>query len=148
MKTVDGGKTVTQASPTPASSALIVLLDLAIDPRQPTHLYGVRQDGTLSTSVDGGQTWATLGNGLPQGSVRGIVAGPAAGSTSQPAPLYAATAQGVYASFDNGATWATLGSGLADTSALTVSVDPNHGTVYAGVEGAGGLFVLMPAAAP
>ena len=149
MKTVDGGKTVTQAFPTPASSALILLLDLAIDPRQPTRLYGVRQDGTLSTSVDGGQTWAPLGTGLPQGSVRGIVAGPAAaGSTSQPAPLYAATAQGVYASFDDGATWATLGSGLADTSVLTVSVDPNRGTVYAGVEGAGGLFVLMPAPAP
>jgi photosystem II stability/assembly factor-like uncharacterized protein len=146
MKTVDGGKTVTQAFPTPAASALIALLDLAIDPQQPNHLYGVMQDGTLNTSVDGGQTWAPLGTGLPQGSVRGIVASPAGGGISQPLPLYAATAQGVYASFDSGATWAILGSGLANTSVLTVSVDPNRGTVFAGVEGAGGLFVLVPAA--
>jgi hypothetical protein len=67
---------------------------------------------------------------------------PGTGAALQPPPLYAATAQGAYASFDRGATWAPLGAGLASPSVLTLAVDPVSGALCAGVEGAGGLFVL------
>jgi photosystem II stability/assembly factor-like uncharacterized protein len=149
IKTTDGGQTWTLLA------GVANLLDLAIDPQQPARLYAVLQDGTATASTDGGQTWQTMGaaTGLPQGAVRRIVAGPAAsggggngggsgGGASQVPPLYAATAQGAFASFDRGASWALLGSGLANTSVLTVGVDPVAGTVFAGVEGGGGLFVL------
>ncbi len=153
IKTTDGGQTWTLlAGLIDQHTGFEALLDLAIDPQQPTRLYAVRQDGTASASTDGGQTWQPLGTGLPTGAVRRIVTGPAAlaapagsgaaAAATPPPPLYAATAQGVYASFDRGATWAPLGTGLPTPSVLTLAVDPVRGTVYAGVEGAGGLFVL------
>ncbi len=64
------------------------------------------------------------------------------GTGGQAPPLYAATMQGVFASHDRGATWAPLGTGLPASAALTLAVDPITGTVYAGVEGGGGLFAL------
>jgi photosystem II stability/assembly factor-like uncharacterized protein len=144
VKTTDSGQTWTLVG------GVTNLLDLAIDPQQPARLYAVLQDGIATASTDGGQTWQPMGaaTGLPQGAVRRIVPGPPApagigtGGAAQVPPLYAATAQGVFASLDRGASWSLLGSGLADRSVLTVGVDPVAGTVYAGVEGGGGLFVL------
>ncbi len=138
MKSTDGNQTWSLLD------SAASFLDLAIDPQQPSRLYGVLQDGTTTASADGGQTWQSpLGTGLPAG-VNRIVAGPVPGSGGQAPPLYAATAQGVFAAYDRGATWAPLGTGLPAAAALTLAVDATTGTVYAGVEGGGGLFALAP----
>jgi photosystem II stability/assembly factor-like uncharacterized protein len=138
MKSTDGNQTWSLLD------SAASFLDLAIDPQQPSRLYGVLQDGTTTVSADGGQTWQSpLGTGLPAG-VNRIVAGPVPGTGGQAPPLYAATVQGVFASLDRGATWTPLGTGLPAGAALTVTVDATTGTVYAGVEGGGGLFALAP----
>ncbi len=132
LETADGGQTW---NPLAAAGSLA---DLAIDPRQPQHLYGVRSDGTAVASADGGQTWGAPAPGLPAAAGRrlAIVAG-------TPFPtLYAATGNGVFVSKDGGSIWAAL-AGLPVSPALTVAADP-AGAVYAGVEGAGGLFAIVP----
>ncbi len=135
IKTVDGGRTW---SLLPTAETL---LDLIVDPVQPQRLYGIQVDGTFVASADGGQTWQAPGSGLPARTARALTVG--AGS---PAPgLYAATSQGVFASLDRGVTWAPLGIGLPASSVLTVAANPLTGTtIYAGVEGSGGLFALTP----
>ena len=134
MKTVDGGASWSVLDPTER------FLDLAIDPQETQGLVAVRFDGTLAGSVDGGQTWQAIGRGLPASGVRSLAVGPGGAVPS----LYAATAAGVYVSQDRGGTWAPLGTGLPVPSALALAVDPASGTVYAGVEGSGGLFKLTP----
>jgi photosystem II stability/assembly factor-like uncharacterized protein len=133
LKTVDGGASWS------VLDANRDLADLAIDPQQPQRLYAVRSDGTLAGSVDAGQTWQPLGTGLPAGAVRRLAVGPGVPVLV----LYAGTAEGVFTSFDRGVTWSPLGSGLP-ASVLALAVDPVRGTVYAGVEGGGGLFTITP----
>ena len=133
LKTVDGGGSWS------VLDAGGNLVDLAVDPQQPQRLYGVRADGTLSGSVDAGRTWQPLGTGLPAGAVRSLAVGPGVPVLV----LYAATAKGVFTSFDRGVTWEPLGTGLP-ASVLALAADPMRGTVYAGVEGGGGLFTITP----
>jgi photosystem II stability/assembly factor-like uncharacterized protein len=114
------------------------LTDLALDPRKQLLLYGVAQ-GVALGSTDGGATWLPLGAGLPAGGVRSLALDP-----FSPTGLFAATAQGAYASTDGGGSWSLLGASQPFTSVLTVAADPvRAGTVYAGVEGGGGLFVFV-----
>jgi photosystem II stability/assembly factor-like uncharacterized protein len=131
LRSDDGGASWTTLASQP-------LTDLTLDPRQPRQLYGVA-GGVALGSTDGGATWLPLGAGLPAGAVRGLALDP-----FSPTGLFAATSQGAYASTDGGSSWSLLGASQPFTSVLTIVADPGRaGTVYAGIEGTGGLFVFV-----
>jgi photosystem II stability/assembly factor-like uncharacterized protein len=131
VRSDDGGASWTALASQP-------LTDLALDPRQQRLLYGVA-GGVALGSTDGGATWLPLGAGLPAGGVRGLALDP-----FSPTGILAATSQGAYASTDGGGSWSLLGASQPFTSVLTIVADPGRaGTVYAGVEGDGGLFVFV-----
>lgn len=100
------------------------ILALAIDPTNAAILYAGLYEG-LFTSLDGGQTWSQLKNGLP--------ANPRiydlAINRANPQILYAGTDAGIFKSENKGASW----SKVQDGSINTVAIDPtDSATVYAG----------------
>jgi photosystem II stability/assembly factor-like uncharacterized protein len=74
----------------------------------------------LYSSGDDGQTWASVGGGLPSGSV-----GALAGDAHQPDAYYAVVENNVYVSTDNGKTWRSVASPL-DKQARAVAVATNR----------------------
>ncbi len=117
-KTTDGGKTWKQ---TLGDQEWTGVTDLAIDPRDPMVLYAATWQrhrnvaaymggGPLSglhKSIDGGETWTKLSNGLPSGNIGKIGL---AISPVNPDILYAAIelerrTGAVYRSSDRGANW-------------------------------------------
>ena len=69
----------------------------------------------LWKTINGGQTWTNISNGLPSVPIHSIVT-----STSNPGYLYIGTAVGVFASTDDGATWSP---GIAGDVPANVFVD-------------------------
>ncbi|MBQ0735496.1 VPS10 domain-containing protein [Aquimarina celericrescens] len=117
-KSVDGGKTWKK---TLGDNQWVGVTDLAIDPRNPDLLYaatwqrhrtvaaymGGGPGSGIHRSVDGGETWEQLKNGLPKSQMGKIGL---AISPQKPDILYAAIeldrrTGGVYRSEDRGATW-------------------------------------------
>lgn len=117
-KTTDGGKTWKQ---TLGDQEWTGVTDIAIDPRDPDVIYAATWQrhrnvaaymggGPLSglhKSIDGGETWTKLSNGLPSGNIGKIGL---AISPLNPDILYAAIelerrTGAVYRSADRGATW-------------------------------------------
>ncbi len=70
---------------------------------------------------DGGATWTTLANGIPDGSFVNVVRE----DPAQRGLLYAGTERGVYASFDDGASWQPLQLNLPVTSIRDIAVHGN-----------------------
>jgi hypothetical protein len=106
----------------------------------PTH-KGVVYAGTsggVYGSTDYGETWHTLGSGLPHGDGEDALA-LGASSGGGPAPLFAGTEQhGVYASHDGGATWTASASGLpAGVSVYGLTEDAATATLFAALVGQG-----------
>lgn len=117
-KSTDGGKTWKK---TLGDEEWTGVTDIAIDPRNPNHLYaatwqrhrtvaaymGGGPGSGIHRSMDGGETWEKLSRGLPSGDMGKIGL---AISPQQPDVLYAAielhrTTGGVYRSTDRGSSW-------------------------------------------
>lgn len=109
--------------------------------RKPWTIISGAREGGIYKSVDGGNTWAKLGGGLPNELFgRANVALSAANPNRVYALIEAKPGSGLYRSEDSGATWSLVnGSGSLITRPFyydTLGVDPNNAdVVYVGDEG-------------
>ena len=150
FKSEDGGESWKVMKSSPFSTGFTdYALSLAIDPLTPSTIYAgsfasfspfPSQDGGISKSTDGGQTWNTFTTGIPSGAfVSSLAIDP-----TTPSTIYARTNSGVLKSTDGGVTWA--GNGLLFANSVgSLAIDPSTpSTVYAGYfdfpAGGGGLF--------
>ena len=76
---------------------------LAIDPANPAILYAGTAGG-LFKSIDGGNNWTPINNGLTETDVGSLAIDP-----KTPAIVYASTGAGVFKSIDGGAMWTITG---------------------------------------
>src|SRR5687768_1895134 len=109
--------------------------------RKPWTIISGAREGGVYKSIDGGDTWAKLGNGLPTGLVGKGNIGVTAANPNRLYLLYEAKpGSGLYRSDDAGATW-TLASGQASLITrpfyyTTLTADQtNADVVYGGAEG-------------
>jgi len=144
-KSVDSGETWEPTGPGLNSNPIVY--DLQVDPQNPDNIYaGTRSltpvfappyGGGAYKSVDGGNTWAPVNNGLAEDWVYGLAIDP-----SNPSTVYAALhTQGISKTIDGGKTWKSINSGLDDLSGRSVVIDPLHPqTLYLGVWHGGSVF--------
>jgi photosystem II stability/assembly factor-like uncharacterized protein len=103
---------------------------LTLEPGTPTAIYAGTNSGGVFRSTNGGDSWTTINSGLGSSFIWSLVA------TARPKPmLYAATYEGLFRSADRGAHWTSLSRGLRSTFVLTVAIDPQSPTMYAGTAG-------------
>jgi len=140
LKSTDGGDTFkrTFAGMNYHSNTFSIL----VDPASPGTIYAATgwwetNEGEVCRSVDHGENWAVLGNGLPDAQVWSL----AMDRTSPPGSriLYAASYDhGVYKTTDGGLAWFPASNGLGVDGNLQVKkivVDPGDPDVlYAGIE--------------
>ena len=96
---------------------------------------GYREDdfrAFLYKTSDGGETWASIADGIPAEAVNVVREDPVV-----PGVLYVGTELGAYVSLDGGGTWATLGSGLPTVPVYDLVVHPREGDVVLGTHGRG-----------
>jgi photosystem II stability/assembly factor-like uncharacterized protein len=116
-----------RVSGSPAASVL------AVDPQSPETLYVVTNDGRISRTRDGGDSWRRLGTlSIPKTARIAALAVDAQNSRT----LYVGTADfansgydwsSIYKSSDGGATWRTLlGDGLGPRFLSMLAVDPRN----------------------
>jgi photosystem II stability/assembly factor-like uncharacterized protein len=136
--------------PSAADPGLFVRINiLAIDPQTPSTVYaglGSSVNGDevgLYKTVDAGDTWQRIGNGLPEVPITGLAIDP-----QSPTTLYASTfdiwsgygGHGVYQSTDGGNSWYPINVGLANPFVFPLAIDPLlPQKLYAGTFG-GGVF--------
>jgi photosystem II stability/assembly factor-like uncharacterized protein len=139
-KTGDGGRRWAPKSDREISFAIGALL---LDPADPRTVYAGTGEGNFSgdsyygngvlKSVDGGDTWTTLGEEtFTGGRFSRLAAAPA--PAGGPSTLFAATINGLFRCSDGGATWEAMTNGTpaAPAAATDVAIDPTRpATVYA-----------------
>lgn len=136
-RTDDGGKTWKSLG-LPVSQTNWV----AVDPAEPNRVYAAQtwKWGDLLRSTDGGDTWASAANGLPDGRVTPtgypnravwqVTVGPKDGKT-----VYASTATGLFASANGGDDWRRLGPAAKPgtmSGMLAFALHPTDPAVIAG----------------
>ena len=140
FKSTDGCVTWNiSATPSPADEWIGAL---ALDPDNPRILYA-NDSGSVIKSIDGGETWSTIGsNGL---SVTDLVIDPINSAT-----LYAGTNSGVIRTTDGGATWNEFNDGLpADLESRDLAIDPSGTSLHVGTNrGVFDYHFAMPCAEP
>ena len=97
---------------------------IAVDPANNDVLYLALGNAGIAKSVDGGNSWRIVNNGLNNTTISVIATQP-----TDPATLYAASANGdgPFKSSDYGDSWTRLyGGGLDHPWTDTLIVDPNH----------------------
>lgn len=125
----DGGQTWQRRDtglPTTPTRGGLTVLDLAIDPANPSRVYAATESGLYRTT-DAGLTWARVpGFTAP---VTEVEAAPAT-----PSAIYAyLSGFGIQRSTDGGATWSAARRGLAPIPVLDLVVDPTDPRrLYAG----------------
>ncbi|MBI4390371.1 MAG: hypothetical protein HY575_00660, partial [candidate division NC10 bacterium] len=103
-----------------------LVLALAPDPADPAILYaGVFGQGVFKTT-DGGETWTAASEGLPDLSVRALLA-----DAARAGRVFAGTDAGIAVSTDGGRSWRSAGLPLRSVRVL---VTAPAGTLYAGTE--------------
>jgi len=111
-------------SPTGSSETTLVNL-LALDPADGDRLYAYGTDTWRSD--DGGRSWVTINQGLPQYSRFESIAADAHASGT----VYAG-GQGLYKSLDFGGRWFQSDSGLSGQTVVSLAIDPqSSATVFA-----------------
>jgi hypothetical protein len=83
-------------------------------------------------SIDYGQTWSSIAQGIPSGPVNVIKEDP-----KNPHLLYAGTDLGAYASIDAGQTWNALSNGLPSTFVHDIVIHPRDDIMVAATHGRG-----------
>lgn len=124
-KSTDGGVTWTRVTPLSYH-----LRAIAIDPWRP-HIVYIADRGTVARSVDGGQSWLVLSNGLPApGPGQDFGIADLAIDLWNPETVYLAAAVGpTYKSANGGALWEPVDS--AATQSTAVAIDGAHQMVHA-----------------
>lgn len=104
---------------------------LALDPATPDTIYAGMEDGVVK-SLNGGETWTLINNGLIDTDVRSLIVDPEKSTT-----LYAGTfASGVFKSRNGGDSWSQAGIEIADRGIQSLVIDPTMpSTLYAGTYG-------------
>jgi photosystem II stability/assembly factor-like uncharacterized protein len=126
-KSSDGAETWSALAPVTTTSSI---LSIAVDPVTPSLLYAGTYVG-LFRSMNGGQAWQPLTNGIPAESrIHQIVIHP-----NEPSIIYLATINGIYKSTNKGDSWTQL---LQDWVVHLVINRQNPAILYAGT--ANGIF--------
>jgi photosystem II stability/assembly factor-like uncharacterized protein len=131
LKTTDGGGNWTVMNDTLPEP---VVLSVAVDPADSSHVFVGLKAAGLYVSFDGGSHWQSVPVGLPaEADVSSIVYSPVDTSVIYVGDLRS----GVYRSDDDGLTWVDISYGLRTraVNALTLSADGQ--VLYAGTEGEG-----------
>jgi photosystem II stability/assembly factor-like uncharacterized protein len=138
FKTIDGGKTWTQALYVSDDTGVT---DIALDRTSPETLYaaayerrrtafgynGGGPESALYKSVDGGATWSKLTSGLPKGDLGRIALDIYRRNTNIVYALIEHPQGGVFRSNDKGVTWTKMGSTNPRPSYFSqIRVDPNN----------------------
>lgn len=108
LRSTDGGQSWGAVAGLPDR----VFMEITFDPSTPGTVYAVCSGfgtGHAFKSEDGGLTWLSISEGLPDIPTSTIVVDP-----EQPSDLYIGNDLGVYASFDYGLTWEWYSDGIAD----------------------------------
>jgi RHS repeat-associated protein len=95
-------------------------------------IFAGTEDGRVFLSTDGGVSWTSASNGLPQGAAVNALGH----DPTTPSILYAGTTAGggFYVSNNSGATWTWSGSGMGNNAPWQLRVG-SDGTVWAGFNG-------------
>ena len=105
------------------------VLTYAIDPVTPATVYAGADRG-IYKSVDAGNSWTAVNNGLPASSdliVRTVVV-----DLTNPSVVYAATEfAGVYRTTDGGAHWTPLNDGLSNPHVHALVLDAKGRSLHA-----------------
>ena len=104
----------------PGAPHLPLVRDVAVSPRQPGTVYAAVEVGGVMGSVDRGDSWSELREGL-QPDVHSVACVP-----GPPDRLYAATGVGFYRSHDAGASWETACEGLDELYSVPLAVHPGE----------------------
>ncbi len=108
------------------------IVSLALNPLSPPTLFAGSSGQGLFRSRDGGDTWAAVNNGLPQG----VTVNSVALDQTQVGLVYVGTDAGVFLSKDNGDHWQRAAQGLpagADGAVTALLLNPDDPTtLYAG----------------
>jgi photosystem II stability/assembly factor-like uncharacterized protein len=125
--------------PYPGAAVEPHLRDVAIDPEHPDTIYAALQVGYMLKSLDGGETWRMVKQGIDC-DVHTIVLDP-----HSPSNVYLATGgsdsrkdnapgKALYASQDAGDTWTPLALDFEETYSVPLTLDPNaSGLLYSAV---------------
>jgi hypothetical protein len=159
FKTTNGGG---QWAPTGLSSASAKTqhTSISINPHNPSTLYAISVDSSLTasgtgrgnpnkkagqsdppsgavTSTDGGTTWSAINNGLPSSEELGLIEVDPVNSSN----IYIGATQGLFKSSNGGQEWAfATAAGTADIGAF--AIDPKtEGTIYVPSTPMGNAFV-------
>jgi photosystem II stability/assembly factor-like uncharacterized protein len=112
------------------------IVDIAVSLRNAQIAYaagsGLDHPNVYATH-DGGQSWYSIHNDLPNTSANGIVVD-TRGSQDY---LYVALDGGVYSSFNEGTTWKRFGAGLPNGSAKALDINTNFEVMVVGINGRG-----------
>ena len=115
---------------------------IVVDPARPNVVYAATgwwetNQGEVCMSVDYGENWAVLNNGMPDAQIWSLALDVA--SPTNMRTLYATSyGNGVYRTTDDGQSWLPINNGLGvagNLQARIICVDPNDSNVlYAGLE--------------
>jgi photosystem II stability/assembly factor-like uncharacterized protein len=124
FKSIDGGVSWNPAGlrrdDAESATEFGTILQLIVDPMNPSTLYAARGGDGVFRTTDGGETWNATGIGAEGRWTFGIAIGLQTRDT-----VYAATTLGLFASDDGGAGWVRLDAGFFPVSARLV-LDPQN----------------------
>jgi photosystem II stability/assembly factor-like uncharacterized protein len=140
FRSKDGGERWEQVSPTLKGVTPHALAFMPTD----NHVLFATTTGGLFRSGDQGATWQRLDGGVPHSDLTGIAVSP------DGRKVYASdfTRGGIFRSVDGGSTWDRMPTkGLGSDRVWTLVVDPRSPERLLAAASAGGLHLLVPAAA-
>lgn len=112
------------------------LTDIAVDRRNPQRIFVTRADfqgARLYRSLDQGNTWSAIGNGLPQVPANSVTIAP-----RDAQQIFVATDIGIYTSVDGGANFAPYNDGMPiGNVVMDLEVLPARDAIVAGSYGRG-----------
>lgn len=103
---------------------------VAVDPTNPSRLYAGTFEQGLFRSLDGGESWAAAGNGIPHPRVTSITFSAARAVEGLPAVFAGTEPSSIYRSDDDGSSWQDLAALREIPSQPTWSFPPRPWTSH------------------